>query len=262
MQANVLHGGPHNGQATRFRGEHVDLIGALPHIAEQTLNGIGGLDVPMQTLRKGIKRQKVVFILHQASHGFRIALSILGLERQQLGHRVLLRRLLPDAHQFALHLLSLSSRNGIQHVALLMNQTALARRGRIHLGDRGKQPLMPIRDKQIDLGCPSCSQVVQQAEPSLFALFGTCSQGQHFFVARFINAQRRQNDRGIGLFPMANAEMHAIEVHDTPLRTQRSFALGLKLLSQRLIEATDGTGTGSKTHQCLSHCADLVGARS
>src|SRR5215831_16303376 len=37
--------------------EHLNLIGALPHIAEQTLNGIGGLNVAVHCGRKRIKRQ-------------------------------------------------------------------------------------------------------------------------------------------------------------------------------------------------------------
>jgi len=44
--------------------QHIDLIGALPHIAKKTLKGIRGLNVPMHALRKGIKRQQVLFILH------------------------------------------------------------------------------------------------------------------------------------------------------------------------------------------------------
>ncbi len=36
MQADVLDGRPNYGQATGFCGEHVNLIGTLPHIAEQT----------------------------------------------------------------------------------------------------------------------------------------------------------------------------------------------------------------------------------
>jgi hypothetical protein len=35
--------------------QHIDLIGALPHIAEETLNRIGGLNVSVHALRKGIK---------------------------------------------------------------------------------------------------------------------------------------------------------------------------------------------------------------
>ncbi len=35
VQANILHSGPHNRQATALCGEDVDLIGALPDIAKQ-----------------------------------------------------------------------------------------------------------------------------------------------------------------------------------------------------------------------------------
>jgi len=54
MQADVLDGRPNDRQATGLRCEHIDLIGALAHITEQTLKRIGGLNVPMHRLRKGI----------------------------------------------------------------------------------------------------------------------------------------------------------------------------------------------------------------
>ena len=57
MQADILDGRPDNGQATRLRREDIDLISTLPHIAEETLNRIGGLNMPMHALRKGIKRK-------------------------------------------------------------------------------------------------------------------------------------------------------------------------------------------------------------
>ena len=63
VQANILDGGPDNGQTAGLHREHVNLIGALPHITEETLNGIGGLNVPMHRLRKRIKRQEVLFVL-------------------------------------------------------------------------------------------------------------------------------------------------------------------------------------------------------
>jgi len=84
VQANILDGGPDNGQTTGLRREHVNLIGALPHITEETLNGIGGLNVPMHRLRKRIKRQEVLFVLSQASYRFWIALSVLGFEGYQV----------------------------------------------------------------------------------------------------------------------------------------------------------------------------------
>src|SRR5229473_6355824 len=63
VQADVLDGGPDDRQATGLRGEHINLIGALPHIAEQTFNRIGGLNVPMHRGRKLVKRQRLLFLL-------------------------------------------------------------------------------------------------------------------------------------------------------------------------------------------------------
>jgi hypothetical protein len=78
VQADILNGRPDDGQATDLCGEHVDLISALPYIAEQTLNRIGGLKVSVHALRKRIKRQEGLFVLRQAAHRFWIALSVLG----------------------------------------------------------------------------------------------------------------------------------------------------------------------------------------
>ena len=78
MQVDILDGGPDNRQATALGGEDIDLIGALAHIAEQAFNGIRGLNVPVQTLRKGIKRQEGLFVLRQAAQRFRVALRVLG----------------------------------------------------------------------------------------------------------------------------------------------------------------------------------------
>jgi len=81
---DILDGGPDNRQATALGGEDIDLIGTLAHIAEQAFNGIRGLNVPVQTLRKGIKRQEVLFVLRQAAQRFRVALRVLGFEGNQL----------------------------------------------------------------------------------------------------------------------------------------------------------------------------------
>jgi hypothetical protein len=40
VQADILNSRPDDGQATGLRREHVDLVGALPHIAEQAFDGI------------------------------------------------------------------------------------------------------------------------------------------------------------------------------------------------------------------------------
>jgi hypothetical protein len=78
VQTDILDRGPDNRETTGFRREHVNLIGALPHIAEQAFDGIGGLNVSMRRLRELVKRQQVFFVLSQASYGFGIALSVLG----------------------------------------------------------------------------------------------------------------------------------------------------------------------------------------
>ena len=70
MQADVLHSRPDNHEATGLGREHIDLISPLPHIAEQTFNGIRALKMSVHRLRKPIKRQQVLFVLSQASHRF------------------------------------------------------------------------------------------------------------------------------------------------------------------------------------------------
>jgi hypothetical protein len=54
VQAHILDGGPDNRQATGFRGEDIDLIGALAHITKEAFNGVRGANVPVHGLRKGI----------------------------------------------------------------------------------------------------------------------------------------------------------------------------------------------------------------
>ena len=95
---------------------------------------------------------------------------------------------------------------------------------------------------QVNLSSPSCTQIVQEAEPPLFALLGACSQSQHLFVALQIRAQGRQDDGGIGLVPMTNAEMDAIQVQDAPVPLKRARSPGFELLGEGLVETTDRTG--------------------
>src|SRR5712692_5477813 len=117
----------------------------------------------------------MLFVLRQASYRFGIAQRVLGFEGCQAGQRLLFCRLLPDANEFGLHVTSFSSRDRIEYVALLMDQTALTRRGRKLFGNRSQQPLMPIGHEQIDVRSPSWTQIVQQASPSIFVLLGAGS---------------------------------------------------------------------------------------
>ena len=125
MQTDVLHGCPDNRETTRLRRKHIDLICPLSHVTKEALNRIGGLNVAVHRLRKGIKRQKVLFILGQASHSFWIAYSIRGCESGQVDQHILLCRLLPDANQFGLDITTLSSGDGGQHIALLMRPASV-----------------------------------------------------------------------------------------------------------------------------------------
>ena len=90
MQADILHDSPDNGQTTHLRGEGINLIGPLPDIAEKALDGIGGLNVAMHGRWKGVKRQQMLFIFHQAASRFRVTLSIFGFERIEVGRCILL----------------------------------------------------------------------------------------------------------------------------------------------------------------------------
>jgi len=88
------------------------------------------------------------------------------------------------------------------------------------------------------------------------------SQGQDLFVAFQVHSQSRQNDGRIGLICMPNAEVKAIEVHNAPMGLQRTLSPRLKLVSEALIETTDRAGTGSDSHEGLSHFPDLMRTRS
>jgi hypothetical protein len=54
---------------------------------------------------------------------------------------------------------------------------------------------------------------------------------------------------------MSNLEMDAIEVEHAPMRLQHTRTPRLELVRQRLIQTTDGAGTGRDSHQRLSDIA-------
>ena len=68
VQANILDGGPNNRQATVLSREHVNLVGALAHIAEEALDGIGRLNMMMHGRGKGIKRLDSARLRGSAEH--------------------------------------------------------------------------------------------------------------------------------------------------------------------------------------------------
>jgi hypothetical protein len=118
----------------------------------------------------------------------------------------------------------------------------LTRGRRKQLPDSCQHTVMPIGHDEVNLSRSSCAQILKEADPTLFALLYAGAPRQHLFVAFQIYSQGCQNDRGIGLVPVANTEMHAVQVQDTPVLLKRTLAPGLKLLRERLVETTDGTG--------------------
>jgi hypothetical protein len=107
---------------------------------------------------------------------------------------------------------------------------------------------MAIGHQEIYLRGSTCPDVFEQADPAVFALLGTGPQCQHLFVASHVHSQRCQDDRRIGLVPMAHTEMDPIQVEDAPVLLQPSFTPGSELLLEIAVEATDGTRAGSHSH--------------
>ena len=180
VKADILHHGPDNRETAHLRREGIDLVGALSHIAKKAFDGIGALNMTMHGSRKGIKRQQMLFILLQAAHGFRVALSICGFKSLQIEQGRFFRLLFPNAREFGLHLLPFSSRDGTEHVALLVDKAALPGSGRKEVTDGSQQAIMSVCDRAVPpqlllaYGClarwsasPLCPPRHRHAEPAL-----------------------------------------------------------------------------------------------
>ena len=243
-QANILHHGPDDGQAARFGREDINLIRALAYFAKQAFNSIGTPNIAVHHWREGIERQEMLFILAEAAHGFGIVLLILGFESGQVQERVFFLLLLPDARQVGDDLLVLAFGNRIQDVALLVDQAALAQRGRKQGRDRRQESIMSIGDQQIDLSHSTRAQVLQQATPAVFVFFRTGAQGQHFSAALQIHAERGENHGRIRLAPMPHREVDPIQVDDAVVGEQAALSPGFILLGQGLVQTADRTGAG------------------
>ena len=57
---------------------------ALPHVAKQALDGIGGANIPMHALWEVVKGEGLVFFLAQTAHRLGIAVAILGGSRRRV----------------------------------------------------------------------------------------------------------------------------------------------------------------------------------
>ncbi len=121
-----------------------------------------------------------------------IALAVLGFEDGQLSHRFRLRRLAPDAVQFRLHLASFSPGNGVEHIAPLMRLASVDK----------EWPKRVPRPQP----APLCFRPDQRA---------IC----------------RQDNGGISLVAMTNAEMNAVQVQDTPVLEASVVLAKLQIVS-------------------------------
>ena len=90
-----------------------------------------------------------------------------------MGQGLLLCRLLPDANPFSLDIVTLSSGDGREHMTLFLYQATLARGGPKQFRDGSEPSIVSVGDDEIDLGCSSCPQILQEAEPSLLAFLRT-----------------------------------------------------------------------------------------
>jgi hypothetical protein len=70
VQTDILDRCPNNRETTGLRREHVNLVGTLPYIAEETFDRVRRLNVSVHGLRELVKRQEVLFILNQALYRF------------------------------------------------------------------------------------------------------------------------------------------------------------------------------------------------
>jgi hypothetical protein len=68
-QMYILHDSPYNCETRYFRGEGINLIRTLSHIAEKTFNGIGGANVAVHHQRKIVIGQKMLLVFAEAPYG-------------------------------------------------------------------------------------------------------------------------------------------------------------------------------------------------
>jgi hypothetical protein len=146
---------------------------------------------PQPYRRESIKREEMLLIFTPAPYGLGITLVVFGLECAQIEQRILFLLLLPDACQFSRDLLPLTVGNGVEHLALFMHQTPLARGCRKQSLDRCHESIMPISDDQIDLGHSPLAQILEETTPAIFVFFGTRTSSKDFFVPFQIDAQCR-----------------------------------------------------------------------
>ncbi len=160
-QVDVLHDSPHDGQATGFRREGVNLIGAQSNIAKETLDGVGTPNVAVHNGWKRVKRQEMFFILAETADSFGIALLIFGFEGDQIEQRIFFLLLFENSGKFRTDLFAFTMRNRVQNIALFMHDTARPRSRGKESRDSSKKPFMSISHDQIELGRTTSAQILR-----------------------------------------------------------------------------------------------------
>jgi len=120
--------------------------------------------------------------------------------------------------------------NGVAHVALLVQKTALARGRPKQVHHRCHKSVMAIGHDEFQLGRSARAQVLEHTPPAVFALLGTGMPRHHLFVARQVHSQGCQDHSRIGLVAMPHLEMDAIQVEDAPVLVQPTLAPSGELL--------------------------------
>src|SRR5207244_7957986 len=77
VQADILDRCPNDGEATGLRREHINLIGALSHVAEEAFDRIGRLNMSVHALRELVKRQQVVLAIWDIRSKTRASMIVL-----------------------------------------------------------------------------------------------------------------------------------------------------------------------------------------
>jgi hypothetical protein len=174
MQADVLDGRPNYGQATGFCGEHVNLIGTLPHIAEQTQSAHWWseyADACSQGTRKksaGVlhpqpseapPRDSACCIWRVFAVSWTTASCFVGCSQ------------MPTSSAWT----APRSRRGIalRTLRCLCDLPALTRGSRKQFLHGCEQSVMTVAHDQINLGGSPCAQVLQEADPAIFVLLCT-----------------------------------------------------------------------------------------
>ena len=254
--------GPPTRETTGFGGKGIHLIGSLPHMAKKACHRMGAANRPRHHWWKRRTGEEMLLLFPHTPDGFGRALLIRGLEGVQMELGILFRVLLPDGSPFGRDLLPFAVGDRVEDSALCLDQTALPWGCRKQRGHSSQQPVLSIRDDQVDPGPSPRAPVLEPTLPAIFVFLRTRPYRQHLFVPLPISGQGCSNARGSDGVAMADANRDAIEVHDAGMGEQGTHAPGFIVFGEALVEPTHGAGAGSHAQERLSPLAHLLGTGS